>query len=254
MGVSSTENMRLQILSDLHLEFHADGGKSFLASLDPEGVDVLVIAGDLGLVGHLLRALDALCRKYPEVVYVVGNHEYYNSSPGEVHEQLGLIEGVLPNLHWLHHSNVVLKDPRTGKICVFAGTPLWFPKTPDTDTLKGWLNDFQMIEGFEPWVYRENQKAEEFLHKAAPKADVVVTHHLPSYLSVPDRHIGQKTNCFFVCPVEGYMGDRQLWVHGHTHDSCWYKAGDTQVVCNPFGYAGRDENPHFNDKLVVEVI
>ena len=34
--------MRIQLLSDLHFEFHRDNGRSFVESLDPDGVDVLV--------------------------------------------------------------------------------------------------------------------------------------------------------------------------------------------------------------------
>ena len=38
--------MKLQIMSDLHLEMHADGGAELIRELDPTGVDVLVLAGD----------------------------------------------------------------------------------------------------------------------------------------------------------------------------------------------------------------
>ena len=39
--------MKLQIMSDLHLEMHADGGAELIRELDPTGVDVLVLAGDI---------------------------------------------------------------------------------------------------------------------------------------------------------------------------------------------------------------
>jgi hypothetical protein len=49
-----------------------------------------------------------------------------------------------------------------------------------------------------------------------------------------------------------------LWVHGHTHASCDYFAGQTRVVCNPKGYGpvrtgGEYENPDFDSGLVVEI-
>ena len=37
--------MKIQVMSDLHLEMHADGGAEFIRELDPTGVDVLVLAG-----------------------------------------------------------------------------------------------------------------------------------------------------------------------------------------------------------------
>ena len=42
--------MKIRILSDLHFEFHQDGGASFLSDPDPKEVDVLILAGDI--CGH----------------------------------------------------------------------------------------------------------------------------------------------------------------------------------------------------------
>lgn len=47
-----------------------------------------------------------------------------------------------------------------------------------------------------------------------------------------------------------------LWVHGHTHSSFDYMAGETRVVCNPFGYAANcpgEPNREFDGTLTVEV-
>jgi hypothetical protein len=37
-----------------------------------------------------------------------------------------------------------------------------------------------------------------------------------------------------------------LWIHGHVHDSFEYKIGGTTVACNPRGYLGYGQNPHFD--------
>ena len=39
--------MKILVVSDLHLEFHEDGGREFLQTLDPRDAEVLVVAGDL---------------------------------------------------------------------------------------------------------------------------------------------------------------------------------------------------------------
>jgi len=44
--------MKLQIMSDLHLEMHADRGVEFIRHLDPTGVEVLVLAGDITMARH----------------------------------------------------------------------------------------------------------------------------------------------------------------------------------------------------------
>ena len=49
-------------------------------------------------------------------------------------------------------------------------------------------------------------------------------------------------------------GGRELWVHGHTHDSTDYQLGRTMVLCNPLGYAGVEVNPFFKtDEAVIEL-
>src|SRR5205814_1727426 len=80
-------HVRLQIMSDLHFEMHADGGAGLIRGLDPTGVDVLVLAGDITMAGrpaNLQSVFEPLAKKYRHILYVPGNHEYYRSSPTEV--------------------------------------------------------------------------------------------------------------------------------------------------------------------------
>ena len=240
--------MRLQLLSDLHLEFHADNGESFIRSLDSSDVDALVVAGDLATRPLLAPALTRLCDRYPRVIYVVGNHEYYGSHPDQVHSELARLDALLPNLDWLHHGTVLVDG------VLFAGTPLWFGRSPDSDRGRGYLNDFALIEAFEPWVYDENAEALSLLARVAARASVVVTHHLPSQRSVAPRYAGSPLNAFFVCPCEELIEQQRppLWLHGHTHIGCDYRLGATRVVCNPLGYPG-EPGSTFVEKLVIEV-
>ena len=74
--------MRLQIASDLHHELAVPGSPmSRPVALADSDVDVLVLAGD---VHNQLGAID-LYRDYPvPVVYVCGNHEFYDSEMARV--------------------------------------------------------------------------------------------------------------------------------------------------------------------------
>jgi len=170
--------MKLQIFSDLHLEFLGPHELEFIDSLDKEGVDVAVVAGDLCQKGFLRYAIEELCKQYPEVVYVSGNHEYYRLGPPELHELLGSLQASLSNLHWLQNTEVEIGGVR------FAGTTLWFRDDPGNLTYEEMLSDFWLIRGFKPWVYEENARALEFLEAEVPLADVVVTHHMPSKQSI----------------------------------------------------------------------
>jgi len=240
--------MNIQILSDLHLESHPDGGEGFLAYLDPVAVDVLVVAGDVSTPHLFCRAIQSLCAKYPQVVYVVGNHEYYHSGPKEVHDDLNSLRDTLPNFHWLQNEVVEIVDVR------FAGTTLWFRDGPSNRTCEPGLSDFALIRGFKPWVYGQNETALKFLEKEVPQADVVVTQHLPSQRSVAPYFENDPLNCFFLCDVDDLIESAQpaLWIHGHTHGSIDTYVGKTRLVCNPHGYMP-DWNWDFRPKLVVRV-
>ena len=72
--------MRLQIFSDIHAEFHEEFTKRFVEEyLDPKGVDVLIVAGDLSAGKPLYYSLKSLseCYAHAQILYVFGNHEYY---------------------------------------------------------------------------------------------------------------------------------------------------------------------------------
>jgi len=93
--------MKLQIMSDLHLEMHADRGAEFIRNLDPTGVDVLVLAGDITMARHyedLENVFKLLARKYRHILYVPGNHEYYKSSPKQVGRNLARLVKDIPEV------------------------------------------------------------------------------------------------------------------------------------------------------------
>jgi predicted phosphohydrolase len=67
--------MRIQIASDLHLEF-LEGLFPDYRGVEPCDADVLVLAGD---IANGTRVLDLFAGWPCPVVYVPGNHEYYGS-------------------------------------------------------------------------------------------------------------------------------------------------------------------------------
>lgn len=238
--------MKLLVMSDLHLEFHKDGGRSFIASLRDD-VDGIVLAGDIATISSLKLALTLFCEKYPNVFMTYGNHEFYGSSKGTVTELVRKVQFKHPNLHVLNNSVVEVAGRR------FIGTPLWYSRV-STDYENAW-SDFRWINNFRQWVYVENKRSVDFLDAEMRKDDIVVTHFLPSHQSVHPKWQGNPTNCFFVHDVENLIRERSpaFWIHGHTHESMQYSIGPTQVVCNPFGYVNFMLNPAFNENLVVLV-
>jgi predicted phosphodiesterase len=236
--------MKILPVSDLHLEWHADQGQSFLASLDPTGVDVLVIAGDLAHTESLKSVLEGLAQRFKHVVYVAGNHCYYGFNPEQAKGHFNRAKA--PNLHWLNQSTVTIEGVR------FVGTTLWFPRPPRKVLVENYP-DFWYIKGFRPWVFDEHQAALHFLKSELRPKDVLVTHFFPLRESIA---FGSDLNCFF---WSGKEADRivrerrpRLLIHGHTHFSFRYWVGPTEVICNPLGYP-TEPNRKFDERLIVEV-
>lgn len=243
--------MQVQLLSDVHVEFHADQGVAFVRSLEPSGVDVLVLAGDIAVGPGLVPALSLFCERYrgAKVVYVHGNHEYYGTNRESVVALTREAAALNRNLVWLDSEMAEIGGQR------FLGGPLWFERRPEADRFKRGMADFEAISGFESWVYDENRRMKELLAKELRETDVVVTHHLPTFASVASRFTSSPLNAFFVCDVEELIEERgpRLWMHGHTHVSVDKRIGRTRVLCNPFGYVGWELNSGFVDALAVEI-
>jgi len=243
--------MRVQPVSDLHLEFDPDHGKSFAQTLPVLG-DVLVLAGDILPIRrppHVRQMLGWFCDRFPLVIYVPGNHEYYKTSPAAGAALLATCARDFPNLRLLDSAVTEIEGTR------FVGATLWFPPTPDEEQYRGFLADFSLIESFVPWVHETHAQHVAFLEQTVRQGDVVITHFVPHPRSIAPRYEGNALNRFFVAgdvaPLVEERGAR-LWIHGHTHVSFDYRVGQTRVVCNARGYPA-EPGTSLNPQLVIEV-
>ncbi len=266
--------MRIRLYSDLHLEFHHDGGKSFVRSLNPRGVDLLVLAGDITRTSvGFEKSLKLFRDKFDcPIIYVHGNHEFYYSFRESVVRRTREAVANLRGVHWLDCDIVEIDGRR------ILGTPLWYgachPPPPMLSTPREWKHgvmrayneeekrvvtqlwpDFECIEKLVGWVYNENTRAIQFLLRNIREGDLVVTHMLPSKQCVSPQYERSPTNPFFVTELRHIIGPQKpaLWMHGHTHDSIDTTIGSTRIVCNPLGYAPRKLNPRFNPEFTVDL-
>ena len=240
--------MRIRLLSDLHFEFHSDDGASFIKSLD-SNADVCALAGDIATYTILDSVLDKFCKKFPEIIYVTGNHEYYGSSREKVHSKLQRLQREHSNLHFLNRNIVNIHGQR------FLGTTLWFPYTAEAIKYRNWISDFYQIQSFKDWVGEENKKNVSFLQQEMVEGDIVITHHLPAEQSIHKQYKGSPYNCFFLCDMKETILKKKpaFWFHGHGHKSANYNLGKTRVFCNPFGYLRYEENSEFKSDLNIEI-
>jgi Icc-related predicted phosphoesterase len=243
--------MKLHEMSDLHLE--GKNWKQFAQHILPDGkdVDALILAGDIApLLMSNIEVYKELCKKHKWVFYVPGNHEYYKTSIHEAERVLAILEKEINNLVVLRAGSISQLEGRR----IIGGT-MWFKDDPMNFAYEHLVNDFRLIEGFKPWIYEENKKFLDFLQDELREGDIVITHHMPSALSVAERFKNDPGNRFFLCEISHLILERNpaLWFHGHTHDPFDYRLGNTRIYCNPMGYSKEMSNTDFKNRFVVEV-
>ncbi len=267
--------MKLQLISDLHLEVHPH------LQLQPApGADLLVLAGDVGSYqrGSLLTDDDfGLGRFAPAngwpvpVLYVPGNHEYDNLDVDETHARLRATCERL-GITWLEREVLVLGGVR------FIGTTLWTdfdalaPADGDlTKVLRARAKAFRAanfylqkagaIRGGVPWLaegWREqgllcHQWLRHALAQPFDGTTVVVTHFAPSLRSADPRYGLTPGTAGFCNALDDLLPLAQLWLHGHLHCQQDYVEGGCRVVANTLGYAAKGEQLGFRPQWLVNV-
>ena len=246
--------MKIRVASDLHFEFHADGGLCLAQELAQGDFDVLVVAGDLSSFSGLHSAIKLLCEVMApkRVVYVMGNHEAYGATLDEAMNVVRRVKMVVNNLTFLERTFEIIQGQR------FIGCTLWFPHSGKIEPHDHNMADFSMIRDIRRWLPETAAKSAGYLACSVQPGDIVVTHHLPHPRSIAPRFVGSPLNAYFLYDLAKTVedGHAAIWVHGHTHNSCDYLAGSTRVLCNPLGYARfapGEHNPHFRSDFDIVI-
>lgn len=265
-------SIRFSYCSDLHLEFGPD-----LRLTNAEGAAVLLLAGDIFPARHTVRHVRArragtvevrtssktldygrdayaflqhASRAYPKIVLIGGNHESYGGTLDNTPRYLKEIAAEFPNVVALENERIEVAPG-----CHVLGSTLWTRVGPLDEILlegpKG-LNDYQKIRKA-PTYHRlraantglVHERSRSWLDKTLAELDpaartVVLTHHAPCSLSVPERYRGHPINVGYHSDLTDVMLDHNVnvWVHGHIHDEADYEVGDTRVLANPRGRKG----------------
>ena len=106
--------MKVAYCSDLHMEF------SPLELKNSENAKVLLLAGDVSEVKHFSKDFfDQCSHNFDHVVYVAGNHEFYdNKWEGTLDKLRELCENY-PNVYFMENNLVTIEG------VLFIGATLW---------------------------------------------------------------------------------------------------------------------------------
>jgi len=225
--------VKILILSDLHLEFGRMSPIHAGERID-EGVDVIVLAGDTAEgVDGIRWARETFVTK--EIVYLAGNHEYYNRHWETLQEDIRSIAHNM-DVYFLDQDSVKLFGVR------FLGTTLWTDfclfgekkKRTAMFECERYMNDYKCIQtsyappGFERARSRLFEPRDTIrMHESAvvrlgqelaagdPGKTVVVTHQAPHRGSMHERHANDLLTAGYASDRTHRMGRSRLWVHGH---------------------------------------
>lgn len=253
--------IQIHVASDLHLEFTGMG-----CELDPvaeNARDILIVAGDLAEgargIGWLLHQT-----AISDVVFVCGNHEYYGHDIDEIDKMFRNLDNDVPTFHFLQMNTVELFGIK------IAGCTLW----TDMQGMSGWerrqvekgMSDFHVITKRQTRFTADIACGINMQHRnwlmQQQDADIVVTHHAPSFQSITDywKEHGGMLNPGFAGSSDDLIEliAPKYWIHGHMHSFLRYWHNEvvdgTQVLCNARGYGGSyQERTGFNDNLMISL-
>jgi len=277
--------MRIQLLSDLHLERAPDWQPKPVPD-----IDVLVLAGDIGSyqTGSWLKDDDFGLRRFSpraaqaswkRVLYLPGNHEFDSQEYDATYARLRALCAEL-GIEWLDRETIVIDRVR------FVGATLW----ADFDALAAseknltlqlrqrekafraanyYLRKYTTLKNGEPVMaagWREMSLSDQAWLRCAlappfEGTTVAVTHFAPSLRSADPRYGLVPGTAGFCNAMDDFLPLADLWLHGHLHCRNDYVVRGQQdgrdwscrVVANPLGYIAKGEQADFREDLVIEI-
>ncbi len=251
--------MKLQLLSDLHMEMAG-------FSLEVSQADALILAGDIhvGTAG-LKWAVDEAERQHKPICYVAGNHEFYRQEYWTLIEEMRMLAGAHPLVHFMERDEVMIEGVR------FLGTTLWtdYMSTGKADQafnmrlLQQSLNDHRLIqfgdELFKPehalllhglsvaWLQQK-------LDEPFDGRTVVITHHGPSLKCRHPQFGNNALGSGFISDLDHLVRKADIWCYGHTHCCMDTAVGQCRLLSNQRGYPGElVPGPSFQRDLLIAI-
>lgn len=258
--------MRIQLLSDLHLESEA-----FEPEPHPQA-DVLVLAGD---IDSTWGALDRFANWPVPALFVAGNHEFDGRELDDAWpalrercERFGL--------RLLERESLVL-IAADGRRIRFLGTVRWcdfnlFGPSRLQSALRAGRY-FQRVMGatkgsalFDAEAVREEALACRAWLASALAEDaqgrwdttVAITHFAPSLQSADPRYGKQSGTASFCNADDDLLPGAELWLHGHLHCRHDYRVMHadgrrTRVVSQARGLADKNEADGYDARKLIEL-
>lgn len=251
--------MKICYMSDIHNEF----SQRSLNIFDDynNDADVLVIAGDLNVgarnVARDLKTIKEIVGI--KIVYVPGNHEFYDSSYRFEKTIFDKIKDDLlkDDIYILDNDAILIDDIN------FIGIIGWPDHSFNKISYKNYprYSDFKLIYDFDMDHKQWADDSIKFIEKALlhDNVNVIVMHWLPTPECISAQYIG---NLYNPCFTNDWKTKLNHWtkkqkyniraiIHGHSHDLIKTKHGNIHLLRNPIGYP--HEGIRFNINEVITI-
>lgn len=228
--------MRFQTISDIHIDINRVKNVAIPFIVEPKA-PTLCVLGDLGnpfsdeYKQWYLYHTDL----FEDIVFIAGNHEYYNKYGMTATEtRLTDIASLSPKLHYLNRSTVTIDG------ITIAGTVLWSHIPKQSEIYCNLISDYRKIIVDNSKFTAENSNAlhqldREWLKKQTD-AQIIMTHHVPSWKLLDPEFEGSTTNPFFMSHSDDlFTSNIKYWLYGHVHRSNNVVINDINFICNPRG-------------------
>lgn len=253
--------MKIALYSDLHLEH--------TSWLPPPRLkaDLVILAGDIDVhTRGLAWASKAFGGRLP-VVYVAGNHEYYDAQLGMI-EEFRKPEWREQNVHFLDREVFTIGDLRVLGATLWSDFALFGQECREgfMDCAKRGVLDFEVIFGakgrritpLDMWHLHKTAVRWLEIELAKPwhGKTMVVTHFAPHWQCVAEEFRESDLSPYFVTDLSRLMARYPIdfWCYGHTHTNVNFVAENgCQVISNARGYGREHRFNGFNERAVIEI-
>jgi len=225
-----------EVISDTHLNMWKYSPEQINAIYTKKAPN-LILAGDIGDPDEpsLYRALDIARQNYKRVIYIAGNHEFYQRTPGSKKSPASVIawfnklDDQWSNFHFFYRRTEVYDGIR------IIGATGWSSSPKGTE----WTHS----------ISDEGRKDRDFIEQSLSKSKepVLVVTHYPSTLEVLQENFRNKITEYDYAQNLEYMFRPPVhtWIFGHVHQAHDFKmpysssmtgSGSVRILCNPYGY------------------
>lgn len=262
-------------ISDLHLD-----SAIYHLNISKDDADIVVFSGDIGNKFQAMKIILPLLEKGIIVIYVLGNHEFYN-----INNQVKTIQEIIDgwkerekkhkNFYVLNNESIIINNIK------FIGTTGWSKLSPELYSkeevnnviyessdfnkimMSKLMKGYRVIRGYPITIddYQDlHQKAIDYISSEIKKdfsgKKFLISHYPLTTEGIKEDETGKFISELYHSDYDDMITNSNLdyYLYGHIHTSIDIMKKGVRYICNAYGYRKYNEhNPKFSEQLTIHV-